>query len=77
MTKTFNTTVAAALLATSVFGASAALAAPGDREARVARGWQFSVERAVDRYLSLLSATGPRVEDQLTSPSPQAEPAGP
>ena len=55
----------------------AALAAPGDREARVARGWQFSVERAVDRYLSLLSATGPRVEDQLTSPSPQAEPAGP
>lgn len=29
MTKTFNTTLAAALLATSVFGASAALAAPG------------------------------------------------
>ena len=39
---------------------------PGDAEARIARGRQFNVERSVDRYLGLLSATGLRV------PSPPA-----
>ena len=39
-------------------GILAALRQPGDRSARMARGQQFSVDRAVDRYLDLLGDTG-------------------
>ena len=50
---------------------------PGDAEARIARGLQFSVERAVDRYLGLLSATGLRVPMPPSLIEHQAEPAAP
>ena len=47
------------------------------RAARMARGRQFSVERAVDRYLGLLSATGLRVSTPPHLIEQQAEPAAP
>ena len=52
-----------------------ALGRPGDREARMARGRQFTVERAVDRYLGLLSNTGLRVAAPLCQSDPEPEPA--
>ena len=52
-----------------------ALGCPGDREARMARGRQFTVERAVDRYLGLLSNTGLRVAAPLCQSDPEPEPA--
>ena len=53
------------------------LAHPGDAEARIARGRQFSVERSVDRYLGLLSGTGLRVPTPPHLIEQQAEPAAP
>jgi glycosyltransferase involved in cell wall biosynthesis len=53
----------------------ATLRDPGDRSQSVARGRQFSVDRAVDRYLALLSATGLRVSTPECSVDPK--PAGP
>ena len=50
------------------------LSHPGDRAARTARGRQFSVERAVDRYLGLLSATGLRVSAPMVAPDAEPEP---
>ena len=46
-------------------------------EARIARGRQFNVERSVDRYLGLLSATGLRVSTPPHLIEQQAEPAAP
>lgn len=54
-----------------------ALADPGDRTARMARGRHFSVERAVDRYLGLLSATGLRVSAPTNAPDQEPELASP
>jgi glycosyltransferase involved in cell wall biosynthesis len=54
-----------------------ALERPGDGAARMARGRQFSVERAVDRYLGLLSATGLRVSPPPYAGDPEPEPATP
>ena len=54
-------------------GISAALHEPGDRSARMARGLQFSVDRAVDRYLGLLRTAG--IGLTLTHEQPDAAPA--
>ena len=53
----------------------AALRNPGDRMARMARGQQFSVQRAVDRYLGLLRSAGLAVRSNQTSVEPEPEPA--
>ena len=50
---------------------------PEDADARIARGRQFNVKRAVDRYLGLLSATGLRVSTLPHLIEQQAEPAAP
>jgi glycosyltransferase involved in cell wall biosynthesis len=49
----------------------------GDAEARIARGRQSNVERSVDRYLGLLSATGLRVSTPPHLIEQQAEPVAP
>ena len=50
---------------------------PGDRGARMARGRQFSVDRAVDRYLGLLRAAGLGLATMEGSGEAAAEPAAP
>jgi glycosyltransferase involved in cell wall biosynthesis len=54
----------------------AALKDPGDRGPRMARGQQFSVDRAVDRYLGLLNAAGLGLTfaHEQTGPAPEAAP---
>ena len=48
----------------------AALADRGDRAARVARGRQFSVDRAVERYLALLRGAGLGLRFAQDAPGP-------
>lgn len=58
-------------------GILAALDHPGDRAARTARGQQFSVDRAVDRYLSLLSGAGLGLTFAHAPPAAEPAPAPP
>ena len=58
-------------------GILAALDQPGDRAARMARGQQFSVDRAVDRYLSLLSGAGLGLTFAHELPAAEPAPAPP
>jgi glycosyltransferase involved in cell wall biosynthesis len=55
----------------------AALDDPGERGARMARGRQFSVDRAVDRYLALLRAAGLGLATVEETGEAAAEPAAP